>query len=260
MWTSEIATSILTVKGITYLSNLAFGNSTRPMLNVMAKTVNKGAYKSAEMANKVMQFVGKDELIKYGSMEKWSETFYNVMKLSSDEVSVWNKVSQLGGIKNKISVLDINNIDTVSDIVDSLNSILKTTDGLSPSDVANTLENALNNGTIKKNSIDDVKKTIESLRALNLDSAGLTSSIQSLSSSVISQLESATNLADEAKESLKYLKSIQDIKELDSKTAKKAVEALDAVKDLVNLDDMEDAAKLVSKYGDDVLKVMTKSR
>lgn len=259
MWTSEIATSILTVKGITYLSNLAFGNSTRPMLNVMAKTVNKGAYKSAEMANKVMQFVGKDELIKYGSMEKWSETFYNVMKLSSDEVSVWNKVSQLGGIKNKISVLDINNIDTVSDIVDSLNSILKATDGLSPSDVANTLENALNNGTIKKSSIDDVKKTIESLRALNLDSTGLTSSIKSLSSSVISQLESVTNLADEAKESLKYLKSIQDIKELDSKTAKKAMEALDAVKDLVNLDDMKDTAKLVSKYGDDVLKVMTKA-
>lgn len=260
MWTNQIAAQVIGVKSMFYLSNLAFGTNTKPMLNVMARTVNKGAYKTAEMANKAMQFVGKDELFKYVSMEKWSETFYNSMNLSSHEVSVWNKVSQLGGIKNKISVLDIDSIDTVADIVDNLGSILTATDGLSPSDVANTLEAALNNGSIKKGDINDVKKTIESLRTLNLDSTGLTSSIKGLSSSAISQLESATNLADEAKDSLKYLKSVQNMSEIDPKTAKKAMEALDNVKDLVDItDDVKDSAKIIGKYGDDILKVMIKA-
>lgn len=257
MWTSQIANQIALAKSISYISSLAFGNSTRPMLNVMARTVNKGAYKTAEMANKAMEFIGKDELIKYGSMEKWSDAFYSTMNLSSQEVAVWNKVSQLGGIKKKISILDINNIDTAADIIDNLGNIVKVTDGFNPSDVADTLESAIKNGSIKKNHIDDVNEAIKALRELKIDTDGLTTSIKNLSSSVVSQLESVSGLTDEAKDSIKYLKSIQSMDTID---VKKAMESLDSVKDLVNLkDDIKQSAEMIGKYGKQVLEITSKA-
>ena len=256
VWTNEIATQVMIGKGIQYGMYMAFANKTRPMLNILAKTVNKGTYDAANLANKAASFVGKDDLIKYTSMEDWSNKMYKTLGLSSDEVAIWNKLDKFEKWKDAIGKIDANEINSAVDIIDKLGDILNATDGVDPKDVAKALQEALDNNTIKKKDVEKIEEVVEALNKMNISNKNLTSMLKTLTSdSVLSEIDKIADISQESKD---LLKSLKTMKEIDPDTARKAMKVLDEVKDKIDIStELGEAAKLLSKYGDDVSDIMT---
>lgn len=255
-WSTQIAGQVATAKLALYFNHKIFGTSTKPMLTYIAKTVNKGAYATMSGLNKAANIIGKDDLIKYTQMEEWSETFYKAVGIKSSEVAVWSKLDNFKNWKNLLGKFDIQDASTAKEMIEALGGIIKVAEGTGPQEIASALEQALSDGNIKSNKVDDITKAINDLKKLNINSAEITSTITSIADDAVEQLlklEKAGSLTSKQKDALKALQKI-DVK--DMKSASKALDALDSVSDVIKISNGADVAKAITKYGDDVAKIM----
>jgi hypothetical protein len=237
MWTKHIVTQIVAVKSAMFASHKLFGTSTKPMLNVLAQSINKGAYKTGSLINTAANLAGKDDIIKYSSLNNWSDTFYKALNLSSDDIAIWTKLDALTKWKDVLNSLKAIEGATSKEIISLLKDVINASNSVTPEELANTLNSAVEKGTIKSTQVEDIKKTISALKNMDYSNSDLIDCVNSIIDESVKSLDGVENLSSDAQKALNILKAG---KVTDTESLSKALNALDEVSDVVNLDSKAD--------------------
>lgn len=169
IWSKQVFMQVTAAKAAFYTFGRIFNTSTRPILNYIARNINKGAYGITDTINKVASMADKEELIKYSKMESWSDKFYSVLNLSSSEVAVWNSLDRFAKWKSAL-----NNINYTEHTSANLINILKTLNNTMGSTDPSFVSKALNDALEKENVKDKDKALIEEvIKTLNGQSEAL---------------------------------------------------------------------------------------
>ena len=265
MWSKQVLGQVVAVKMAIQIKGLLFGTSTKPMLNTMAKLTAKGVDTTAKTLRKAANLIGQEDLAKYCTTEKWTQSFFNALNISSDEVALWNTIDKLKNFTNVSSVASATTINSSQDLMSQVRKLIDASDGSSIDDVVKTLQSAIDNGNVKSSDIDKVQESIKEIKKLGegLDNTKLNSSMKSLIDDSVSQLTSLKNadkLDDVGKEALDILKDIKKMDNIDIKSAKKAAEAMDKVSDVLELTaEAKVAGTAIIKYSDDTAKAVSKA-
>ena len=261
MWTKQIAGQVIGTKTLIHLSNMLFGTTTKPMLNTIAKITEKGMTSSADMLKKAANLVGKEDLIKYCSTEKWTQNFFKALNISADEVTFWDTLDKLKNYVNISNSANAATLNSAHDVISQVKKLIDASDGSSVDDVVKSLQSALDNGNVKKSDISKITSSIDEIKELGkgLNNTDLSKSVKSLIEDSVTQLNSLKNankLDDVGKETLNILNEIKKVDKIDVKTAKKAIDAMDKASDVLELTaELKTAGTAIIKHSDDVAKV-----
>lgn len=264
MWSKQVLGQVVVTKMAIHAGNMLFGTTTKPMLNTIAKLTSKGVDVTANTLRAAANLIGQEHLAKYCTTEKWTQSFFNALNISSDEVSLWNTIDKLKHFTNISSTAGATTINSSKDLMNQVKKIIDASEGASVDDVVKTLQTAIDNGSVKASDIDKVADSIKEIQKLGekLDNTKINSLMKSLIDDSVSQLKAlskAGKLDDAGQEALNILTDLKKMDKLDIKSAKKAAEAMDKVADVLELTaDAKAAGTAIIKHSDDAAKVISK--
>ena len=154
---------IALTKATIYAFNRVFNTTTKPLLNTIAKTMVGGVTKSAKAVNFAAKLINQDDLIKYSSLENWSETFLKTLGLTSSDISIWDSINSLYKYKDLISKIDTTSINNADDVFRVLDNLVNTANKLDVDDMASILNDLKTSNRINTSYADDIDKLINAL-------------------------------------------------------------------------------------------------
>lgn len=264
MWSKQIFTQVVGLKALISINNFIFGKNTKPMLNTIAKLTNKGIENTAETLKKAATLVGQEDLVKYCSTEKWAQSLFKSLNISTETTTLWSTIDKLKNYTNISSAASTTTISSAKEMITQLKKLIDASDGSSVDDIIKSLQSVIDNGNVNSSDIDKVESVIKEITDIgkSLDNKTINSSIKSLIEESISQLNSLKNadkLDNVGKEALKVLQNLKKLDTLDTESAKKAIEAINKVSDILELtDEIKNAGKAIIKYSDETAKVIAK--
>lgn len=261
MWAKQISSEIVAIKMALHLSTLAFMTRKRPMLNTIAKLTNKGISSTSNALKSAANLVGKEDLLKYCSTEKWAQNFFKALNISSGETSLWNTTDKLKNYINVSSSISGSTINKVEDLITNTKKLVNASDGASIDDVVKYLQSIIDNDGLDSSAKKTIEDSISKINKLGKDinNKNFNSSIKSLIDDSVSQLNSLKNankLDDIGKESLNILNDLKKLDNLDINSCKKAINAMDEVSNILQITDKSKAAwTTIAKHATDTKKI-----